>query len=44
MQYNELSTLEKLLVLKVFRPDRCYNAIADFIVEKHRNELYVTST
>jgi len=29
----------------VFRPDRCYNGIADFIVEKHnKNELYVTST
>lgn len=42
-EYNELSTLERLLILKVFRPDRCFIGIGDYIIEKHnRNELYVS--
>lgn len=42
-EYNDITTLEKLLILKVFRPDRAYIGIGDFIVEKHnRNELYVS--
>lgn len=41
MGYDSLNAIEKLCILKVFRIDRVYNGIKNFIVEKHRNEHFI---
>ena len=41
MGYDSLNSIEKLCILKIFRIDRVYNGIKNFIVEKHRNEHFI---
>jgi len=41
MGYDSLSPIEKLCILKIFRVDRVYNGIKNFIVEKHRSEHFI---
>ncbi|OMJ92498.1 hypothetical protein SteCoe_4738 [Stentor coeruleus] len=41
MSYDTLNAIEKLCILKIFRIDRVYNGIKNFIVEKHRSEHFI---
>ena len=41
MGYDSLTPIEKLCILKIFRVDRVYNGIKNFIVEKHRSEHFI---
>lgn len=39
--YDSLTPLGKLCLLKLFRVDRVYNGVKNFIVEKHKSDLYI---
>ena len=39
--YNNLTSLERLCLLRIFRVDRVYNGIKEFIKEKHKNEHFI---
>jgi dynein heavy chain len=39
--YDQLTLLQQLCILRVFRIDRVYNAIKKFVVEKHKSEHFV---
>jgi dynein heavy chain, axonemal len=41
MGYDALNAIERICILKIFRVDRVYNAIKNFIVEKHRTEHFI---
>lgn len=41
MGYDQLTMMQQLCILRVFRIDRVYNAIKKFVVEKHKSEHFV---
>ena len=41
MGYDSLNALERLCILKIFRIDRVYNGIKNFIMKNHNNDTFV---